>query len=211
MYRWGNQFKTTWKCTCRNGSKEEEPKGRTMDMKHLLLVWLMCQLRAVSVWQDWLIWYINQLYLYVDLHGCWIFFLLLENLCERGGGRKLMQIYRSFVPLLRFPFIHVCGCQYGQTGRREWKLIVRYHSLFNHGCLKACSHRTFWNLEAPKCNFQPNLHFCKISFPGFFITKRAIELGYLQFPKASLLTKTVLRHINKQQRVAHVCKAVEYW
>ena len=24
------------------------------------------------------------------------FYLLLENLCERGGGRKLMQIYRIF-------------------------------------------------------------------------------------------------------------------
>ena len=38
--------------------------------------------------------------------------------------------------LLLFPFIHVCVSQYGGTGRGEWKLIVRSHSLFNHGCLK---------------------------------------------------------------------------
>ena len=65
-----------------------------------------------------------------------IFFLLLENLCEKRGGRKLMQIevfshYHNFIgfkvtmtvlhvcALLWFPFIHVCGCQYGGTGRGE--------------------------------------------------------------------------------------------
>ena len=36
-----------------------------------------------------------------------------------------------------------------------------------------------------------------------------MELGYLQFPQASLSAETVIRHVNKQQRVAHVLKAVE--
>ena len=62
-----------------------------------------------------------------------IFFLLLENLCERGGGRKLMQTevsshYHNIIgfkvtmtvlhvcAFLWFPFIHVSGCQYGGTG-----------------------------------------------------------------------------------------------
>ena len=54
-----------------------------------------------------------------------------------------------------------------------------------------------------------NLHFCMISFPGFSAMKKVIELGYLQITQASLSAETVIRHINKQQRVAHVRKAVE--
>ena len=36
-----------------------------------------------------------------------------------------------------------------------------------------------------------------------------MELGYLQFLQVSLSAETVIRHVNKQQRVAHVLKAVE--
>ena len=49
-----------------------------------------------------------------------------------------------------------------------------------------------------------------ISFPGFSRNEKEL-LSYLQFPQASLSAKTALRHINKQERVAHVCKAVECW
>ena len=92
-YRWGNQFTTTWKCTCRNGSKQEEPKGRAMSMKHLLVVWLTCSVTESTECLTRLI----DLILQISCFVCWyctdvnfINFSSLENLCERGGGGKLM-------------------------------------------------------------------------------------------------------------------------
>ena len=84
--RWGKQFTTTWKCTCRNGSKQEEPKGKAMGMKHLLVVWLTCSVTESTECLTRLI----DLILHIGCFVCWYCtdvnffnFSSLENLCER--------------------------------------------------------------------------------------------------------------------------------
>ena len=101
---------------------------------------------------------------------CWSAWMLIlfslirkfvwERWWQKINANKSFSHFHNIIGFkVTMTVLHVCAfavvslytcmcCQYGGTGRGEWKLIVRSHNLFNHGCLKACSHRTFWNLEA---------------------------------------------------------------
>ena len=111
-----------------------------------------CLIRLID-----LILQISSICMLICMDADFVFSYQKINLCEGGGGRKLMQIvFSHFHDIIGFKVtmtvLHVCAfavvslytCMWLPIWwNRERNIIVRSHSLFNHGRLKACSHKTF--------------------------------------------------------------------